>query len=276
MIDATSSSTGPVLQFTGVSKWFGDSEVLNHLDLSVAAGEHVSIIGPSGSGKTTILRLAMTLEMPTEGKIEIDGRALRTPKRGKALSRKDLAHNRQLTAAVGMAFQSFNLFPHMRVLQNVIEAPVAVLGMKKTDAIERARGLLEMVGLSAKERAFPHELSGGQQQRVALARALAMRPRVMLFDEITSALDPELVGEVLSVVRRLAREGAMAMLLVTHEMRFAREISDRIIVLDKGVIVEEGSPEEIFVAPKEPRTRAFLRAVLDQEPDPGLVDASAR
>jgi polar amino acid transport system ATP-binding protein len=238
----------PILRFRDVSKRFGETEVLRGLDLDVAAGERVSIIGPSGSGKTTILRLAMTLERPSSGTIEVAGEA----------------DEQRLRQRVGMVFQQFNLFPHMTVRENMTVAPRRVLGLDSKECEARASRLLGLVGLAGLERRYPFQLSGGQQQRVAIARALALEPRVMLFDEVTSALDPELVGEVLEVLRQLARETDMTMLLVTHEMRFAREISDRVLMIDDGTIIEQGPPDQIFSAPQQPRTRAFLHAVLDR------------
>jgi len=251
-----------VLRFREVHKRFGETEVLEGLDLDVAFGETVSIIGPSGSGKTTILRLAMTLERPSSGTIEVGGEDLyRVPRDGRLVPANE-THIRRVRQSVGMVFQQFNLFPHMTVEANISEAPRSVLGLAKHEGKARADRLLDLVGLDGLGDRYPFQLSGGQQQRVAIARALAMEPRVMLFDEVTSALDPELVGEVLNVVRQLARETEMAMLIVTHEMRFAREISDRVLMLDGGRIIEQGSPDAIFTAPREPRTRDFLRVVL--------------
>lgn len=252
----------PAIRFRGVVKRFGPLEVLKGVDMAVARGEKVAIIGPSGSGKSTILRLLMTLERPDGGVIEIEGEELwRMAKSGRVVP-ADERHLRKMRGNVGMVFQHFNLFPHMSVLRNVTEAPVRVRGLSRREAEAQGRELLEMVGLSDKVDAFPAKLSGGQKQRVAIARALAMEPRVMLFDEITSALDPELVGEVLDVLRRLAREGKMTMLIVTHQMDFAREIADRVLFIDGGRIVEEGPPDRIFSAPSQARTRAFLSAVL--------------
>jgi polar amino acid transport system ATP-binding protein len=205
----------------------------------------------------------MTLESISGGTITIDGEPLWHERRGAELVPASEAHLRKMRKALGMVFQQFNLFPHMTVLRNITEAPVHVLGMPRQAARERAEELLEMVGLSDHAKKFPHQLSGGQQQRVGIARALAMRPNIMLFDEPTSALDPELVGEVLNVIGRLASEHELTMLLVTHEMRFAREVSDRVCFFDQGRIREQGPPEELFTDPKEDRTRAFLKAVLD-------------
>jgi len=247
-----------MITFRGVRKSFGDHQVLSGLDLDVADGEKVSIIGPSGSGKTTILRMLMTLEQPDAGRIDVDGEPLWSED-GVDARRMKLVRRR-----IGMVFQHFNLFPHMTVLRNVTEAPIHVLGQDREEAEAHARELLGMVGLHQHVDKKPGQLSGGQQQRVAIARALAMRPRVMLFDEVTSALDPELVGEVLGVIRDLAHTQAMTMLLVTHEMRFAEDISDRVLMFDSGSIVESGPPSVIFHEPDNERTRRFLSAVLDR------------
>ena len=241
----TAAPGGELVRFDQVTKRFGDTVVLDQLDFHVEAGRHVTLIGPSGSGKTTILRLLMTLVEPDEGRITVDGRPL----------------DAEVRKSIGMVFQQFNLFPNMRVLRNVMEAPVHVLGMDKDEAAERAGKLLEMVGLSDKLDAYPSQLSGGQQQRVAIARALAMRPRVLLLDEVTSALDPELVAGVLDVLRDIARSTDITMLCVTHEMNFARDISDRVLMFDAGRVVESGPPEQIFGAPRHERTRDFLGAV---------------
>ncbi len=251
-----------MISFSGVSKSWGENHVLRQLDFEVRAGEKVCIIGPSGSGKTTILRILMTLESPDEGRVVVNGGCLWDVKRGsKPRETKEMKATRR---NVGMVFQSFNLFPHMTALENVMEAPVNVLKLSKQDAHDRAIELLGMVGLSEHLNHKPAQLSGGQQQRVAIARAMAMRPKVMLFDEPTSALDPELIGEVLEVIRELATGTDMTMLMVTHEMRFAEEISDRVVMFDNGVVVEKGPPHEIFSNPKHERTRKFLSAVLDR------------
>ncbi|WP_022884357.1 ectoine/hydroxyectoine ABC transporter ATP-binding protein EhuA [Glaciibacter superstes] len=247
------------ISFTGVSKTWGENHVLRGLDFDVRAGEKVSIIGPSGSGKTTILRILMTLETPDVGVVTVGGDVLWDAKPG--VKNKETKQTIATRRKVGMVFQQFNLFPHMTVLENVIEAPIHVLGISKADAMERAVDLLELVGLQEHMKHTPPELSGGQQQRVAIARALAMRPQVMLFDEPTSALDPELIGEVLNVIRRLATTTNMTMLMVTHEMRFAQEISDRVVMFDKGVVVEQGPPEQLFKNPQQERTQRFLKAV---------------
>jgi polar amino acid transport system ATP-binding protein len=245
----------------GVRKRFGRLEVLRGVDFTVAAGEVAVIVGPSGSGKSTFLRCINHLETIDAGRIRVDGRLVgyrETDGRLHELKPKESAARR---AEVGMVFQRFNLFPHMTALGNVVEAPIKVKGMGRTEAEWRGRELLDRVGLGAKHDAWPAQLSGGQQQRVAIARALAMDPKLMLFDEPTSALDPELVGEVLEVMRGLAADG-MTMIVVTHEMGFAREVGDRLALMDEGLIVEEGPPAEILGAPKEERTKAFLSKVL--------------
>ncbi len=256
-------SDEPVVQFRGVTKSFGDLVVLDAFDLDIAPNEHLSVIGPSGSGKSTLLRVLMTIERIDSGTIKVDGDYLWHMERDGKLVPANEAHLRKVRAKVGMVFQHFNLFPHMTALRNVTEAPIHVLGMGKEEATERAVELLNMVGLNDKMDSFPAQLSGGQQQRVAIARALAMRPKVMMFDEVTSALDPELVGEVLGVMRTLATEHALTMIIVTHQMGFAREISDRICFIEGGRIVEQGPPDRIFTAPESERTRAFLKAVLE-------------
>jgi polar amino acid transport system ATP-binding protein len=252
-----------IIQFDKVVKRFGSLTVLDHLDFDVKKGEKVTIIGPSGSGKSTVLRILMTLETISEGVVWVEGEPLWHEQKNGDLVPASEAHLRKMRAKLGMVFQQFNLFPHMSVRRNITEAPVKVLGLSKQDAKERAEELLEMVGLADQADKYPHQLSGGQQQRVGIARALAMRPNVMLFDEPTSALDPELVGEVLNVIANLASEHDLTMLLVTHEMRFAREVSDRVCFFDKGKIKEQGTPEELFTNPKEERTRDFLKAVLE-------------
>ena len=247
------------ISFSNVSKAWGENRVLRGLDFEVKAGEKVSIIGPSGSGKTTILRILMTLETPDVGLVTVGGDMLWNAKRG--AKNKETKQTLITRRKVGMVFQQFNLFPNLTVLQNVTEAPIHVLKLSKQEANDRAVDLLELVGLKSHMNHNPTQLSGGQQQRVAIARALAMRPRVMLFDEPTSALDPELIGEVLNVIRGLATTTDMTMLMVTHEMRFAQEISDRVVMFDKGVVVEQGTSEQIFKDPREERTKRFLTAV---------------
>jgi polar amino acid transport system ATP-binding protein len=264
----TQNSTSPanepelMVQFRDVSKHFGDLTVLNHLDLDVRTGEKVAIIGPSGSGKSTLLRALMTLEDIDEGVIMVDDEPLtHMPNTSGNLVRANARHLRRVRGKVGMVFQSFNLFPHMSTRQNVMEAPVQVLGLSKKEARERAEELLAMVGLEDKLEHYPSQLSGGQQQRVAIARALAMRPKVMLFDEVTSALDPELCGEVLNVIRRLGDAHSLTMLMVTHQMGFAREFADRVCFFNEGRIHEQGTPDELFGNPQETRTQEFLSAV---------------
>lgn len=242
-----------MLQIHQLSKSFGDLEVLKDISMNVMEGEVVVIIGPSGSGKSTFLRCLNQLEMPSGGTIRYGGSFI-----------LDKGYDiRRFREEVGMVFQRFNLFPQKTVLQNVMLAPVLTRRKAKDAAREKAMELLGKVGLADKADVYPRTLSGGQQQRVAIARALAMEPKALLFDEPTSALDPELVGEVLSVMKDLAREG-MTMLVVTHEMGFARDVADRVIFMDKGYIVEEGTPEEIFTNPKEERTKAFLSRVLNK------------
>jgi len=240
-----------VISIQGLRKSFGRTEVLKGIDLEVARREVVCVIGPSGSGKSTLLRCVNRLEEPSAGRIEVDGVVVTDPK-------VDLDRVR---TTMGMVFQSFNLFPHKTAEGNVALALRTVLRRDKENARARAREMLARVGLAGRESAYPAQLSGGQQQRVAIARALAMGPHVMLFDEVTSALDPELVGEVLAVMRDLAEQG-MTMVVVTHEMGFAREVADRVVFMDGGVVVELGSPGEVLGAPKEPRTRAFLSKLL--------------
>lgn len=231
-------------------KYFGKLEVLKGIDCHIREKEVVVVIGPSGSGKSTFLRCLNKLEEPTSGEIIIDGIPLNSEANVNAIRRE-----------VGMVFQRFNLFPHMTALENITLAPQIVRGLSRQEAEQIALELLGKVGLSDKAHEYPDRLSGGQQQRVAIARALAMKPKVMLFDEPTSALDPEMVGEVLAVMKDLAREG-MTMVVVTHEMGFAREVGDRVIFMDEGIIMEEGTPEQIFVYPQNPRTQSFLSKIL--------------
>jgi len=250
----------PLVAIRGVRKNFGSFQALAGVSLDVAAGEVVCIIGASGSGKTTLLRCVNQLIDWDAGSIFLEGELLGYRRAGDVLhplSEHDIARQRRKTA---MVFQRFNLFPHMTVLENVIEGPVQVLRRPRAEAIGEARALLDRVGLSAKAASYPTSLSGGQQQRVAIARALAMNPKLILFDEPTSALDPELVGEVLAVMRELARSG-MTMMVVTHELGFARDVADRVIFLDHGAVIEQGSPAEVLANPKEERTRTFLSAV---------------
>jgi polar amino acid transport system ATP-binding protein len=255
--------TSPMVRFRGVTKRYGPLTVLDGLDLDIERNEKVAIIGPSGSGKSTLLRVLMMLEDIDDGVIEVDGAPITHMPRNGALTPANERYKREGRSKIGMVFQNFNLFPHMTVLQNAAEAPVRALGLGKREASERAAELLDMVGLSDKLAHYPSQLSGGQQQRVAIARALAMRPQVMLFDEVTSALDPELCGEVLNVIRRLGEEHSLTMLMVTHQMGFAKEFADRICFFSEGKIVEQGAPQQLFGAPRHERTQAFLRAVMD-------------
>ncbi|WP_018657168.1 ectoine/hydroxyectoine ABC transporter ATP-binding protein EhuA [Actinomadura flavalba] len=256
-------SDAPGIRFEKVVKRFGSNVVLRELDFTVAPGERVTLIGPSGSGKTTILRLLMTLEKLDDGVIWIGDRPLWHQDKGDGkLVPAGQKHLHEMRKQVGMVFQQFNLFPNMNVRRNLTEGPVRVLGLSKDEANARAQELLELVGLSDKIDDHPARLSGGQQQRVAIARALAMRPKVLLLDEVTSALDPELVVGVQDLLRDIARQTDVTLLCVTHEMHFARDISDRVLMFDQGQIVEEGPPEQIFGSPSEQRTRDFLQAVL--------------
>lgn len=256
-------SEEPIIRFDKVTKRFGDITVLDALDFEVGKGEKVTIIGPSGSGKSTVLRILMTLESIDGGVIHVAGKPLWHEYRNDKLVPASEAHLGRMRQEMGMVFQQFNLFPHMTVRRNITEAPIHVLGLSKAQANERAEEYLELVGLSDQADKFPSQLSGGQQQRVGIARALAMRPGIMLFDEPTSALDPELVGEVLNVIQRLASKHDLTILLVTHEMQFAKQISDRVCFFDKGRIMEQGVPEQVFGNPRQERTREFLKNFLD-------------
>jgi polar amino acid transport system ATP-binding protein len=250
----SSNGTRPFVEIRGVSKWFGDLQVLDKVSLDVAEHNVVCLIGASGSGKSTLLRCLNMLEHVQEGEITVDGLCLTRERQ-----RVDV---NELRRKIGIVFQAYNLFPHMTVLQNVTLAPRKALGISRDEAETRAHALLKRIGLDAKAYEFPDRLSGGQQQRVAIVRALAMQPKLMLLDEITSALDPQLVYEVLELVRELAESG-MTMILATHEMGFAREVSNKVCFLDGGRILEEGPPEQIFGEPREPRTREFLSRVLE-------------
>jgi polar amino acid transport system ATP-binding protein len=251
----------PMLRLQGVRKRFGHLEVLKGIDLEVGKGEVVCVLGPSGSGKSTLLRCINLLEPPEEGRILLEGRDIcKGPESGTGEESWDLDYVRQ---RVGIVFQQFNLFPHRTALQNVTMAPEKVLDRPKAEARAKGTELLTRVGLADKLDEYPERLSGGQQQRVAIARALAMDPHVMLFDEVTSALDPELVKEVLDTMRGLAEEG-MTMLVVTHEIGFARDVGDRVVFMDGGVIVEEGPPAEVLESPREERTKRFLGLVLER------------
>ncbi|SHK18517.1 amino acid ABC transporter ATP-binding protein, PAAT family [Pseudonocardia thermophila] len=251
----------PMIVFEGVEKRFGDHVVLSDLDMTVAPGEHVTLIGPSGSGKTTILRLLMCLEKVDAGTIRVGGRYLTHMEKNGGLVPADERYSREVRKRIGMVFQQFNLFPNMTVRRNLTEAPTRVLGLSKDEANARAEELLDLVGLGDKIDAHPTQLSGGQQQRVAIARALAMRPDVLLLDEVTSALDPELVAGVLSLLQDIGKSTDITILCVTHEMGFAQDFSHRVMMFDGGRIIEDAPPEELFGAPRHERTRTFLQAV---------------
>lgn len=251
--------TEPIVKYQDIYKSFGEVEVLKGIDLDIKPAEKVAIIGPSGSGKTTIIRLLMTLEEPTSGNIIVDEKNLWKMEKGEEMVPANEKHLGSVRGDIGMVFQHFNLFPHMSILDNCVTALVHVKKVDKKEAKQRSAQMLEKVGLGDKLAMFPSQLSGGQKQRVAMARALVMRPKVMLFDEVTSALDPELVGEVLEVIRDIAKEGEMAMVLVTHEMDFALDIADKVLFLDKGVIAEQGTPQEVIANPENERLQNFLK-----------------
>jgi polar amino acid transport system ATP-binding protein len=253
----------PIVRLEAIWKSFGKIEVLTDVSLAVQKGEVVCIIGPSGAGKSTLLRCINYLETIDDGTIYFKGKPVFRYKRDGKLILDPEREIERVRAQIGMVFQSFNLFPHLTALGNVIEAPVHVLGTPVAQARERGMEVLRKVGLDKRANAYPHQLSGGMQQRVAIARALAMNPKVMLFDEATSALDPELVGDVLRVMRQLAAEG-MTMVVVTHEMDFARDVADRVVFMDHGAIVEEGAPQAVFTSPRSPRTRQFLQSILNR------------
>ena len=255
------SMSEPLVRAEEVRKSFGPVEVLQGISLEVEAGEVLCIIGPSGSGKSTFIRCINHLEKIDGGRLLVGGHLVGYRRVGNKLHEMRESEVAKRREDVGMVFQHFNLFPHMTVLQNLTEAPIRVRKVPKAKAIEEARALLKQVGLADKEKAYPAQLSGGQQQRVAIARALAMKPKLMLFDEPTSALDPELVGEVLDVMKALANEG-MTMVVVTHEMGFAREVADKLVFMDSGVVVEAGKPREVLANPQHERTKAFLSKVL--------------
>ena len=260
-LGARGALSAPVVRAVDVRKRFGRLEVLKGVNLEVGRGEVVCVIGPSGSGKSTLLRCINNLEKIDGGRIEVNGHLIGYRERNGRLvedSEKNIARQR---AEIGIVFQRFNLFPHKTALENVIEAPIRVRGVSKEKAIAAGERLLARVGLAAKRDVYPGKLSGGQQQRVAIARALAMNPALMLFDEATSALDPEMIGEVLEVMEELAREG-MTMIVVTHEMGFAKKAADRVAMIDDGRIIEEGPPEHFFLAPEEERTKQFLSKIL--------------
>lgn len=249
-----------MIKVRNLHKYYREHHLFKGITLDIQKGEVVVLIGPSGSGKSTFLRCINGLEYFQEGEIVVNDIELHSINRLRP-DKKDLGTIRKVRLTVGMVFQQFNLFPHMTVLENIIEAPIKVLGMNKDKAVENAIALLRRINLEGKVQSYPDELSGGEQQRVAIARALAMRPEAMLFDEPTSSLDPEMVGEVLSVIKNLVEEG-MTTLIATHEMGFAREVADRVVVFDKGDIIEIGTPEEIFTNPKMERTKIFLSRIL--------------
>lgn len=250
--------TEPIVTYKDIHKSFGDVNVLKGIDLDIKPSEKVAVIGPSGSGKTTIIRMLMTLEEPTSGDIIVDGKNLWKMEKGGNMVRANEKHLRSVRGDIGMVFQHFNLFPHMTILGNCITALTNVKKVDKATARKDSIEMLEKVGLGDHIDKYPQQLSGGQKQRVAMARALVMKPKVMLFDEVTSALDPELVGEVLEVIRDIAEEGEMAMVLVTHEMDFAIDIADKVLFLDEGVIAEQGTPHEVIENPKNERLQDFL------------------
>lgn len=256
----------PIVRYNNVTKYFDDLQVLNGIDFEIELGEKVALIGPSGSGKTTFARLLMTLEEITDGTIEVDGEYLWHEKNeSDELKPASTEHLRKVRQNIGMVFQHFHLFPHMTVLGNVIEAPITVKGMKKKEAIKAGKEMLDKVGMLDKADTYPAQLSGGQKQRVAIARALVMKPKVMIFDEPTSALDPELVGEVLEVIKDIADQGDTSMLLITHEMDFAKEVADRIAFFDDGKIVEDGPPSEILYNPQTERLKDFLERFMNAQ-----------
>lgn len=256
----------PIVRYNKVTKYFDDLQVLDKIDFEIELGEKVALIGPSGSGKTTFARLLMTLEEITDGTIEVDGEYLWHEKdENGELQPASTEHLRNVRSNIGMVFQHFHLFPHMTVLENVIEAPITVKGLKKEEAIKEGKDMLDKVGMLDKEDTYPAQLSGGQKQRVAIARALVMKPKVMIFDEPTSALDPELVGEVLEVIKTIADQGDTSMLLITHEMDFAKEVADRIAFFDDGKIVEDGPPSEILYNPQSERLKDFLERFMSAQ-----------
>jgi len=251
-----------IIQFENVSKSFGDLKVLNNLNLEVKDGEKLALIGPSGSGKTTILRILMTLETINGGFVSVNGEYLWHEKNNGKIIPASANHLQKMRNYIGMVFQQFNLFPHLTAIENVKQPQILIKKKTEPEAKEKAEELFNLVGLSDKKDHYPHELSGGQQQRVAIARALALEPKIMLFDEVTSALDPELVDEVLTVLHKLASDTDTTMLTVTHEMNFAREFADRVLFFEGGQIVESGKPENIFSNPAEKRTKEFLKKFI--------------
>lgn len=252
----------PTIEFKDVEKKYGSLTIFDQLSFKVSPGEHLALIGPSGSGKTTILRILMTLESISGGSIFVNGVSMNEEQKNGRMVPASEAHRRRIRSDIGMVFQHFNLFPHKTVLENITLAPVLTGKASKDEAHERALKLLDKVGLSTKANQYPARLSGGQKQRVAIARALALQPKILLLDEITSALDPELVEEVLAVITDLRNESDMTMLLVTHEMGFAKDFADRVMFMEHGKIVEEGHPEQIFNCPTQERTKSFLRKII--------------
>ena len=251
----------PMIEARGVAKHFGSNQVLKGITLSIQKGQVLCLLGPSGSGKSTFLRCINHLEVINAGRIFVDGELMGFRQQGDRLHEMKPTAIAKQRSEIGMVFQRFNLFPHLTALENIIEAPIGVNKLNRSDAISRAKQLLETVGLADKADAYPAQLSGGQQQRVAIARALAMDPKLMLFDEPTSALDPELVGDVLEVMRKLAETG-MTMIVVTHEIGFAREVADQVVFMDDGLVVESGTPSEVIDNPRNARTKAFIESVL--------------
>jgi len=260
----TAATNGDFIKFDQIGKSFGSNVVLKDLSFSVGNGERVTLIGPSGSGKTTILRLLMTLLKPDAGTVSVGGDYLFHEKQGDSLVPASDAHISKVRSRITMVFQQFNLFPNMKVLRNVTEAPMLVHGKSRDEATQRARELLDLVGLTGKEDAYPSQLSGGQQQRVAIARALAVDPDVLLLDEVTSALDPEIAAEVLDLLRDIAKTSDVTMLCVTHAMKFAKDVSHRVLMFNEGRIIEDASPEAMFNDPQHERTKTFLRSVLEE------------
>jgi polar amino acid transport system ATP-binding protein len=252
-----------ILKVENLKKSFGDNEVLKGISLTVTEGEVLAVIGPSGSGKSTLLRCVTQFETIDSGNITVDGEVMvKTPDSGKPVY-ADAAALRKIRLKIGLVFQNFNLFPHFSVLKNITEAPVSVLGHTKAEAAERATALLTKMGLTEKANEYPYQLSGGQQQRVSIARAMALNPEILFFDEPTSALDPELTGEILKVIRSLAEE-KMTMVIVTHEMAFARDVADQVIFMDEGVVIERGTPEQVFGNSTEERTKRFLQRYYER------------
>lgn len=261
---ATATANGDFIVFDKIVKSFGSNVVLNDLSFKVGSGERVTLIGPSGSGKTTILRILMTLLQPNSGTVSVGDEYLFHEKQGERLVAASDAHTRKVRSRITMVFQQFNLFQNMKVLRNVMEAPMLVHGKSRDEAEHRARELLDLVGLTGKEDQYPTQLSGGQQQRVAIARALAVDPDVLLLDEVTSALDPEIAAEVLDLLRDIAKTSDVSMLCVTHAMKFAKDVSHRVLMFNEGKIIEDAHPDELFSDPKNDRTKTFLRSVIDE------------